>query len=369
MISSFAFPTTILHGIGALGELPARFEARGLRHPLIVTDPGLLKTSAFQLLRDAAPNASVFSDVHPNPVESDVAGAAEAFRSGGCDSIIGFGGGSALDVAKIARAAASNLGKPWQQLTWQDALENLPPLIAIPTTAGTGSEVGRSSVITIGNTKRVMFHPALLAFLVILDPQVTVDLPPPLTAATGADALTHCIESFTSPVYHPFCDAIALEGLRIVFENLPRAVGNGSDLEARAQMQVAAAMGGIAFQKDLGAAHSLSHPLSAHFHLNHGFANALCLLPVMRFNAQRKPGLYRRIGVTLELPDPSDEAVIRATESLLDRIGIKRGLRAQGVDESALDRLADAAFEDSCHRTNAVPVTRDELRALYVEAL
>lgn len=369
MISSFAFPTSIVHGPGALGELPARLESRSLRRPLIVTDPGLLKTSAFQLLREAVPNATIFSEVHPNPVEQDVAGAAAAFRTEGCDSVIGFGGGSALDVAKIARAAAAPLAKPWHQLTWQDSLENLPPLIAIPTTAGTGSEVGRSSVITIGDTKRVVFHPALLAMLVILDPRVTVDLPPHLTAATGADALTHCIESFTSPVYHPLCDAIALEGLRIVFEYLPRAVENGADLEARAQMQMAATMGGIAFQKDLGAAHSLSHPLSAHFHLNHGLANALCLLPVMRFNAQRKPGLYRRIGITLELPEPSDEAVIAATEALLDRIGIQRGLRARGIDETALDRLADAAFADSCHPTNPVPTSREDLRALYTEAL
>ncbi|RYD75700.1 MAG: iron-containing alcohol dehydrogenase [Verrucomicrobiaceae bacterium] len=369
MISSFAFPTSIVHGPGALGEVPARLAARGLRRPLIVTDPGLLRTPAFQLLREIVPNPAIFSEVHPNPVEQDVAGAAAAFRSGGCDSVIGFGGGSALDVAKIARAASAPLDKPWHQLTWQDPLENLPPLIAIPTTAGTGSEVGRSSVITIGDTKRVVFHPALLAMVVILDPRLTVDLPPHLTAATGADALTHCIESFTSPVYHPLCDAIALEGLRLVFEYLPRAVENGSDLEARAQMQMAATMGGIAFQKDLGAAHSLSHPLSAHFHLNHGLANALCLLPVMRFNAQRKPGLYRRIGITLELPDPSDEAVIAATEALLDRIGIKRGLRGRGIDEAALDRLADAAFADSCHPTNPVPTSRDDLRALYVEAL
>ncbi|MHA3774360.1 iron-containing alcohol dehydrogenase [Verrucomicrobiota bacterium sgz303538] len=369
MISTFAFPTTILQGTGALNELPARLQALGSSRPLIVTDPGLLKTAAFQLLRDAVPQASVYSDVHPNPIESDVLGAAEAIRAGNCDAVIGFGGGSALDVAKIARAAAVELGKSWADLTWNDGVTGLAPLIAIPTTAGTGSEVGRSSVITFGSAKRVIFHPALLATLVVLDPRVTVDLPPHLTAATGADALTHCIESFTSPVFHPLCDAIALEGLRIVFENLPRAVENGTDNDARGQMQIAATMGGIAFQKDLGAAHSLSHPLSARFGLNHGLANALCLLPVMRFNARNKPGVYRRIGVALELDETSDTAVIAATEQLLDRIGIRRGLRNYGVDEAALDALADAAFADSCHTTNPVPTTRDDLRALYAEAL
>lgn len=369
MISTFAFPTTILQGPGALNELPARLQALGSSRPLIVTDPGLLKTAAFQLLRDAVPQAIVYSDVHPNPIEPDVLGAAKAIRTGNCDAVIGFGGGSALDVAKIARAAAVELGKCWADLNWKDNVAGLAPLIAIPTTAGTGSEVGRSSVITFGNAKRVIFHPALLATLVVLDSQVTVDLPSHLTAATGADALTHCIESFTSPVFHPLCDAIALEGLRIVFENLPKAVENGADLDARGQMQIAATMGGIAFQKDLGATHSLSHPLSARFGLNHGLANALCLLPVMRFNSRHKPGVYRRIGVALELDETSDIAVIAATEQLLDRVGIRRGLRSYGVDEAALDALADAAFADSCHATNPVPTTRDDLRALYAEAL
>jgi alcohol dehydrogenase class IV len=261
------------------------------------------------------------------------------------------------------------LPKPWRDVTWKDPIPTLPPFIAIPTTAGTGSEVGRSSVVTFGKTKRVIFHPALLASLVILDPRVTADLPPRLTAATGADALTHCIEALTSPVFHPFCDAIALEGLRIVFEFLPPAFADGSDLLARGMMQIAATMGGIAFQKDLGAAHSLSHPLSAHFALNHGLANALCLLPVMRFNAARKPGLYRRMAVSLELPDHSDDAVISATASLLQSVGLTGGLHAQGIEKTDLDMLADAAFADSCHATNPVPVTRDDLRALYAEAL
>ena len=217
--------------------------------------------------------------------------------------------------------------------------------------------------------KRVIFHPELLARLVVLDPGMTTGLPPKLTAATGADAIVHCIESFTSPVFHPLCDAIAIEGLRIGHQFLPRAVANGSDLEARGMMLIAASMGGIAFQKDLGAVHSLSHPLSAHFGVHHGLANALCLLPVLHFNAERKPGLYRRLAVALELDDQSDSGFIASMARLLAEIGLIGGLRAHGVGEDALPQLAEAAFADSCHATNPVPVTREDLQNLYAQAL
>lgn len=368
MISHFSFPTRIAHGAGTLAELPEALARLGVRRPLIVTDPGLLATPAFALLREVLPGAAVFSGVHPNPVEDDVAAAAGAFESAGCDGVVGFGGGSALDVAKIVRAAVIAPGGGWRDFGSLPPSTTLAPWVAIPTTAGTGSEVGRSSVVTIAGTKKVIFHPALLASLVILDPRVTAGLPPHLTAATGMDAWTHCLEAFTSPVYHPLCDGIALEGLSIVLRWLPQAVAEGSNLEARSHMLLAAAMGGIAFQKELGAVHSLSHPLSARFGLNHGLANALCLIPVMRFNARHKPGLYRRVALALELPASDDATMISAAVELLQKVGIAGGLRGQGVPEKALDALADAAFLDGCHPTNAVPVTRDDLRALYSEA-
>ncbi len=369
MISSFAFPTQILHGVGSLDELPARLEQLSILRPLVVTDKGLLETDALALLCAVLPaTTEIFSGVHPNPIEADVEAGAEAWHTGKCDGVIGFGGGSALDVAKILRAAVAPMGKPWRELVWSDHPGKLPPFVAIPTTAGTGSEVGRSSVITSGKTKRVIFHPALLAQLVILDPRLTTGLPAKLTAATGIDALTHCIESFTSPTFHPLCDAIALEGARIAFQNLAQAVEHGDDLTARGMMQIAAAMGGIAFQKDLGAAHSLSHPLSAHFGLNHGLANGLCLPAVMHFNAKRKPGLYDRIGVAAGIGN-NDAAVIGATERLLSRIGISGGLRGQGVTETALESLSEAAFADGCHATNPVPVTKADLLELYRRAL
>ncbi len=372
MLSTFSFPTRIVFGTGALEGVAHELKRAGGVRPLIVTDGGVVKTEAFAMLRAALGNAEpeppVFAGVHPNPVEADVEAAAEAWRAGGCDGVIGFGGGSALDVAKIVRAAVCAEVRDWRELSWEQSLGGLAPFVAIPTTAGTGSEVGRSSVITFAKTKRVLFHPALLASAVLLEPRVTAGLPPKLTAATGVDALTHCIESFTSPVYHPLCEGIALEGARLAMEHLPRAVEHGADLEARGQMQVAAAMGGIAFQKDLGAAHSLSHPLSAQFGVHHGLANGLCLPAVMRFNAARKPGVYARLAVATGT-GTTDGEFIAAMEGLLGRIGVVGRLRDFGVTEEALDALAEAAFADGCHGTNPVPVTREELRALYAALL
>jgi 4-hydroxybutyrate dehydrogenase len=371
MPSTFSFPTTTIFESGARREIAGRLAKLGSTRPLIVTDPGLIKTNAFTLLRDslAGINAAVFSDVRPNPEEADVEGAWKAYRENGCDSVIAFGGGSAMDVGKVVRLRVKRPEQTLAQFEYEADWSGLAPLIAIPTTAGTGSEVGRSSVIIMEHRKKVIFHPALLASLVILDPEFTRELPPKLTAATGADALTHCIESFTSPVFHPLCDGIALEGIHLVGQALLRAVQDGGDLEARGLMQIAAAMGAIAFQKDLGATHSLAHPLSSLCGLHHGLANALCLPFVMEFNAARKPGLYRRVGIALDLADPSDAATIAAVRTLLDDIGLKPGLRAHGVDESKLDALADQAFADSCHATNPVPVTREDLRNLYRSAL
>lgn len=369
-IAQFSFPTTILYGRGAIRELPARLKNFGVSNPLLVTDTGLLKTEAFAIVENLMGNrCRVFSDVHPNPTEADVETATAAYRKGRCDSVIALGGGSALDVGKVIRLRIRRPDKPLTEFDPHADWTNLRPCIAIPTTAGTGSEVGRSSVIILNRKKTVIFHPALLADLAILDPELTRTLPPLLTAATGADALTHCIESFTSPVFHPFCDGIALEGIRFIAEALPRAVRVGNDLDARGKMQLAAAMGGIAFQKDLGAVHSLAHPLSAICGLHHGTANALCLPVVMEFNAARKPGLYRRIGVALGLPDPQDADTIERVRWLLCEIGLSSGLRAYGVRETHLDALTEQAFQDVCHKTNPVPVTRSDLRQLYHRAL
>jgi alcohol dehydrogenase class IV len=369
----FSFPTTIVFGAGSAsqgGQLWDKFAARGAKHPLLVTDRGLMATPVIATIRNAlGGREKIFADVETNPTEANVRAAADAYRAGGCDSVIALGGGSALDVGKVIRLIVDAPRKELTGVKWDDDVGQLAPFLAIPTTAGTGSEVGRSSVVTIDGVKRVVFHPKLLADLVILDPTLTVALPAKLTAATGADALTHCIESFTSPEFHPLCEGIALEGIHIVADALPRAVKNPNDLDARGKMQIAATMGGIAFQKDLGAAHSLAHPLSAMCHVHHGTANALVLAAVMEFNAKRKPGVYRRVAIALGCAEPSDACAIASVKSLLKEIGLTGGLRGAGVKDDQLDALSDQAFADSCHETNPVPVTRDDLRALYQQAM
>jgi alcohol dehydrogenase class IV len=382
-LSTFSFPTDIRFGAGAIQELGGHLVQLGIKRPLVVTDPGLLTARAFGSLQQALGRDLrdkqwfVFGGVHPNPIESDVTAAAAACREHGCDAIVAFGGGSPLDVGKATRLLLKQPGLKLADFTWQADWSGLVPLIAIPTTAGTGSEVGRSAVITIEATRRkaVLFNAELLARLAILDPELTVDLPPRLTAATGADALTHCIESFTSPVFHPPCDGVALEGVHLIADALPRAFRHGHDLEARGKMLVAAAMGAVAFQKDLGATHSLAHPLSTLSGLHHGTANALCLLSVMKFNAERKPGLYRRVGIACGIDvmtcseTEADQRTIAFISDLLRQIGLDVKLRELGVRAEQLDALTDQAFEDSCHKTNPVPVAKADLRRLYEQAL
>lgn len=381
--AGFSFPTATVFGPGTLAELPNRLRQMGAKRPLVVTDPGLLQTQAFESLKntlgskDLGQRWDLFHGVHTNPTEQDVADAASAFRAAGCDSVVAFGGGSALDVGKACRLLVKKPDLKLSKFNFNDDWSGLARCVCIPTTAGTGSEVGRSSVVTLAGTQRrsVIFLPRLLAKLVILDPQVTLDLPPHLTAATGMDAFTHCVESFTSPVFQPFCDGIALEGIHYIVEALPRAVKNGKDLEARGKMLVAAAMGGVAFQKDLGATHSLAHPLSALCGTHHGTANAICLPHVLQFNAKRKPGLYRRVGMACGLdvmrasPEEADQQTIAFVKKFLTQIGITGGLRAHGVQDAQVDALSAQAFADACHLTNPVPVNRDDLKALYQSAL
>ena len=378
-VTSFSFPTRTLYGAGAVAELPGQLLRLGIRRPLVVTDPGLLPTTAFQRLQSVLGADSqgrdwfLYAGVHPNPVESDVTESADAYRANGCDAVIAFGGGSPLDAGKAARLLVKNPALKLSEFDYAADWSGLAPLICLPTTAGTGSEVGRSSVVTLAatNRKKVVFHPELLARLVILDAELTRDLPPKLTAATGADALTHCIESYTCPCFHPMCDGIALEGVKLVVESLPIAYRNGADLEARGRMLVAAAMGAVAFQKDLGACHSLAHPLSTICWLHHGLANAVCLPAVMRFNAERKPGLYRRVGIACGLNVVSvsdaeaDTATIRFVTDFLAQLGLALKLRDLGVRPDQIEALTEQAFSDPCHPTNAVPVTKADLRALY----
>ncbi len=382
-LTTFSFPTPTLFGPGGLKTLPERLAFLGVKRPLVVTDGGLVQTEAFRQLSAALGESKrgdgwiVFSGVHPNPVEADVIDGAKAYLDSKCDGVVAFGGGSALDVGKAIRLIVKRPELKLADFRFEDDWRGLAPCVCIPTTAGTGSEVGRSSVITLASTgrKAVMFHPELLADYVILDPEVTVGLPPKLTAATGIDALTHCIESYTCPMFHPMCDGVALEGIRLIAGSLERACENGGDLEARGRMLAAAAMGAVAFQKDLGATHSLAHPLSTICGMHHGLANALCLPVVMELNSQRKPGLYRRVGIAcgLDIVGCSDAAADSRTilhvRELIGKVGIELGLRSHGVSLDKLDALVAQAADDPCHRTNPVPVTAEDLRGLYLAAM
>ncbi len=379
-IAQFRFPTDIRFGAGARSVLSEFAGKYRVTRPLLVTDSGLVKTQAFHLIVEEMnrvwPEAyAQFTDVHPNPTDKDVENAWAAYSQGVCDGVVGLGGGSALDVARALRLKVAFPDVALMEMPF-DELPPLVPMCAIPTTAGTGSEVGRSSVITIEQMgrKAVFGAPPLMAEIAVLDPELTVGLPANLTASTGMDALTHAIEALVCTVFHPMCDAIALEAIRMVWLYLPRAYANGSDIEARGMMQVAAAMGAVAFQKDLGAAHSLAHPLSSVFGVQHGIANAIRLAPVMRYNKEVSVAQYARVAQCFGINTfgmSETEAANKAIEAITElnkSIGIPKSLREVGIKEDQLEMLAKKAFEDPCHASNPRACTEQDLLMLYKEA-
>ncbi len=378
---TFSFPTQIEFGEGSVECLKQLVGDLALSKVLVVTDAGLVETASFGQVRRVLESSGIewalFQDVHANPIESDVRAAWGCYRDHHCEGVLAVGGGSPMDVGKAVRLLVKRPDLRLAEFDGRDDWSGLVPLIAIPTTAGTGSEVGRSSVITPNDSERksVLFHPELLARVAILDPGLTIGLPAGLSAATGLDALTHCIESYTSPVFHPLCDGIALEGIRLIAEALPRVIKEPADMEARGRMQMAAAMGGVAFQKDLGAVHSMAHPLSALHGMHHGLANALCLTGVMALNAARRPGLYREVawalGADVRSHDPAkvDDAAIACIKALLDQVSISPGLSGHGIESGDLSRLVEEALLDPCHRTNPVPLSRGDFEGLYRNAL
>ena len=379
-ISQFRFPTDIRFGAGARSVLDEFAKKYKVSRPLLVTDSGLPSTKAFELIEEQMnkiwPGSfSQFTGVHPNPTDQDVDGALGAYMQSKCDGVVGLGGGSALDAARALRLKVAFPDVALMEMPF-DKLPQLVPMCAIPTTAGTGSEVGRSSVISIRQTgrKEIFGAQPLMAEMAILDPELTVGLPANLTASTGMDAMTHAIEAFVCPVFHPMCDAIALEAIRLVWLFLPRAYQNGEDIEARGMMQIAAAMGAVAFQKDLGAVHSLSHPLSNDFGIQHGLANAICLASVMKYNKEVSAAQYARVAQCFGINtfDISDiEAADKAIEAIQDlnkRIGIPKSLSEVGIKEDQLSILAKKAFEDPCHQSNPRSCTEQDLFMLYKEA-
>jgi hypothetical protein len=376
-ISTFSFPTQIHFGPGASAQVAEHLHAAGLSRPLIVTDKGLaaLPVAAQFLLHLRDLQAAVFSGVWGNPTASQVHAGVAAYRAHNADCMIGFGGGAALDVAKAIALLATHPGDDILEYAWNHPRvrpidRELPYLVAVPTTAGTGSEVGRSSVVSDDAThvKKIIFSPKLLARAVFADPALTLDLPPNVTAATGMDALTHNVESYLSPVYHPLCDGIALEGVRIAAQALPLAVREPKSLQARADMMMASMMGAIAFQKDLGAVHSCAHALSTVVDLHHGLANAMMIDTVMSFNATAVPGKMAELAHVVDAGSNAS-AFIDWLNWLKTAIGIPETLSGVGVTREHLSALVDVAMADGCHATNPRPCSRDDFMRFFDEAL
>ncbi|MFY9309306.1 MAG: iron-containing alcohol dehydrogenase [Bacteroidia bacterium] len=377
-VVQFNFPTIIRFGANAVKELPAYLKNNKLSKPLIVTDPVIAGLPFFKTivedLKQQGISVEVFSDIHKNPVKSDVIKGGDAYDATKRDSIVGIGGGAALDVA---RAIVLRINHRDDLFKYDDLIggdvyvtNDVPHFITIPTTAGTGSEVGRSAIIAddITHQKKILFSPKLLAKIVFADPLLTMDLPPAVTAATGMDALTHNMEAFLAKNYHPICDGIALEGIRLIANSLEKAV-KSPDLASRAEMLLASMMGAIAFQKGLGVVHSLAHPLSSLLDTHHGLANAVNIPYGMRYNIAGFEDKFARIAQTLNLNEHTGEAVIQYLFDLNTRVGIPHKLRDIHVKEEHLDTLADLAFADFAHPNNPKPVSREDFRKLYSEAL
>jgi alcohol dehydrogenase class IV len=371
---TWSFPTRILFGVGSVAETGREAARLGCKRALIVTDKGVVKAGLVapveRSLRDAGLQVAVFDDVLGNPVEQNVHDGVAAFRAAKADLVVAVGGGSPLDVGKLVRLGIHH-DRPlvdYDDATGGDQYitSNVPPMLALPTTAGTGSEVGRSGVVTLeaNHRKTVIFSPHLLANAAILDPELTKTMPAFVTAATGFDALTHCLEAYVARGDHPMADGIALEGIRLAAQHLERAVKDGADLDARGGMMKSAMMGAVAFQKGLGACHSLAHPLSSEHGLHHGLANALGLPAVVELNAEVAGERLARVAALLG-GEPTARGCAIALRDLRARIGLPAGLGAAGVPRENLGRLADLAFQDACHQSNPRACSRDDLLALY----
>jgi len=380
LAGNWSWPTNVRFGAGRVAELADACRELGMARPLLVTDPGL---AALPMLRDVLERSatqgvplSLFSDVRGNPVGRNVDDGVAAFRAGGHDGVVALGGGSALDAGKAIAFMAGQQRSIWE---FEDVGDNwkaadagaIAPVIAVPTTAGTGSEVGRAAVVLNEDTrtKKVIFHPRMLPRIVISDPELTVGLPPHVTAATGMDALAHCLEAYCAPGYHPFAEGVAVEGARLVRRYLPRAVSEGGDLEARAHMLAAASMGATAFQKGLGAIHALSHPVGALYDTHHGLTNGVFMPYVLAFNRPAIEDRMTRLAAWLELPRASFSGVMDWVLELREALGIPHTLVDLGVGDDRLDELARMGAVDPTAGGNPVPLDPPALRRIAEAAL
>lgn len=374
------YPNSIRAGAGRIAELPDACSQLAIQRPLLVTDPGLSKLpmvrDAVEVCRVAALDCGVFDDVQSNPTGENVDAGVAAYREGGCDGVIAFGGGSALDAAK---AIALMVGQERPLWDFEDDGDNwtrvneagIAPIVAVPTTAGTGSEVGRASVIKdeAVHLKRIIFHPRMLPSLVILDPNLSVGLPPHITAATGMDALSHNLEALCAPYYHPMAEGIAVEGIRLVKEYLPRAVADGNDLEARMQMLVASSMGAAAFQKGLGGMHALAHPLGALYDAHHGLLNAILMPYLLKANRPAIGEKIERLSRYLALDNPGFDAFHAWIMELRERIDIPQALAAIEIDDSDAERVGRMAAEDPSAGGNPIPFDAGRYASIFSDAV
>ena len=374
------YPTSIRFGAGRIRELPELCRSLGMSRPLLVTDPGLAKlpivTDVIKHCAQVGLGCVVYSGIQANPVADNVMFGVATYQAGGHDGVIAFGGGSALDVGK---AVGLMVGQARPLFDFEDRedwylrvnVQGMAPVLAVPTTAGTGSEVGRASVITdpADHIKKIIFHPRMLPAAVIEDPELTFGLPPNITAATGMDALSHSLEAFCSPFYHPLAEGVAVEGMRLVKEWLPAAVENGRNLEARSHMLIASSMGATAFQKGLGAMHSLSHPCGANLNTHHGLTNAIVMPYVLQWNRPVLEDKMKRLAAYLALPGSGFDAVLKWVLELRKRIGIPNTLADIGVREEHAREFAGQALADPSTSGNPTPMTEKDFEQLYLNCI
>jgi alcohol dehydrogenase class IV len=377
--ANWSYPTAVRFGPGRIKELADACRAAGITRPLLVTDAGLAKLPiterALGLLKEAGLPVALFSDVQSNPVESNVEAGLAVFRSGGHDGVVAFGGGSGLDTGKVIAFMAGQTRPLWDFEDigdwWTRAdPDKIAPIVAVPTTAGTGSEVGRAGVVTqeATHTKKVIFHPKMMPRVVVCDPDLTVGMPPSITMGTGMDALAHCLEAYCAPSYHPIAEGIAVEGMRLIFVNLPKAVANGNDVEARAHMMSAAAMGAAAFQKGLGAIHALSHPVGALYNTHHGTTNGTFMPYVLVFNRPAIEAKIERLAGYLGIAGGFD-GFLAAVLDLRKKTGVPHDLKGLGVDGSRVDTIVEMSLEDPTAGGNPVPLTKEGSRKIFDAAL
>jgi len=379
LTANWSYPTSIRFGAGRISEIADACAVAGIKNPLLITDRGLaqmeITTKTLDLLETAGLGRALFADVDPNPNEKNAEAGVRAYKDGGHDGVVAFGGGSGLDLGKLVAFLAGQTRPLWDfedigdWWTRADA-DAIAPIVAVPTTAGTGSEVGRASVITnsVTQEKKIIFHPKFLPTVVICDPELTVGMPKFITAGTGLDAFAHCVEAFCSPHYHPMSQGMALEGMRLVKEYLPRAYADGTDLEARAHMMSAAAMGATAFQKGLGAIHALSHPIGAMYHTHHGTTNAVCMPAVLQFNKPAVTEVLAQAANYLNIPDGFD-GFCQYVDSLNDSLGIPKSLTELGLTMVDVDRVVAGALSDPSTGGNPVEMTQQNTKELLLKIL